>query len=59
MERDRRGYEYARDEYVTMTDEDFEKLPLPSKHTVELAAFVDAEQIEPHLLRKDVLPGAG
>ena len=34
-----------------MTDEDFEKLPLPSKHTVELAAFVDAEQIDPHLLR--------
>jgi DNA end-binding protein Ku len=42
-----RGYEYARDEYVVMTDSDFEKLPLPSKHTVELAAFVDAEQIDP------------
>jgi DNA end-binding protein Ku len=42
-----RGYEYAKDEYVTMTDEDFEKLPLPSKQTVELAAFVDAEQIDP------------
>ena len=42
-----RGYAYARDEYVIMTDEDFEKLPLPSKHTVELSAFVDAEQIDP------------
>ena len=42
-----RGYAYARDEYVIMEDEDFEKLPLPSKHTVELSAFVDAEQIDP------------
>lgn len=42
-----RGYEYAKDEYVVMTDEDFEKLPLPSKRTVELSAFVDAEQIDP------------
>jgi DNA end-binding protein Ku len=42
-----RGYAYARDEYVVMEDEDFEKLPLPSKHTVELSAFVEAEQIDP------------
>jgi DNA end-binding protein Ku len=42
-----RGYEYARDEHVVMTDEDFEKLPLPSKHTVELSAFVNAQQIDP------------
>lgn len=42
-----RGYEYSKDEYVVMTDEDFEKLPLPSKQTVELTAFVDAEQIDP------------
>lgn len=42
-----RGYAYARDEYVVMTDEDFEKLPLPSKHTVELSAFVEAVDIDP------------
>jgi DNA end-binding protein Ku len=42
-----RGYEYARDEHVVMSDEDFEKLPLPSKHTVELSAFVNAQQIDP------------
>jgi DNA end-binding protein Ku len=47
-----RGYEYAKDEYVTMTDEDFEKLPLPSKQTVELTAFVDAEQIDPIYYQK-------
>lgn len=42
-----RGYEYAKDEYVVMEDEDFEKLPLPSKQTVELTAFVEAQQIDP------------
>lgn len=47
-----RGYEYAKDEYVQMTDEDFEKLPLPSKQTVELSAFVDAAQIDPIYYQK-------
>jgi len=42
-----RGYEYEKGEYVVMDDSDFEKLPLPSKHTVELSAFVDASQIDP------------
>jgi DNA end-binding protein Ku len=42
-----RGYEYEKGEYVVMDDSDFEKLPLPSKHTVELSAFVDAAQIDP------------
>lgn len=42
-----RGYEYEKGEYVTMEDADFEKLPLPSKHAVELSAFVDAKQIDP------------
>jgi DNA end-binding protein Ku len=42
-----RGYEYARDQYVILTEEDFEKLPLPSKHTIELEQFVEAEEIDP------------
>jgi DNA end-binding protein Ku len=42
-----RGYEYSKDQYVTLTEEDFEKLPLPSKHTIELSAFVKAEEIDP------------
>lgn len=47
-----RGYEYARDEHVIMTEEDFEKLPLPSKQTVELSAFVNAEEIDPVFYEK-------
>ena len=42
-----RGYEYAKDQYVTLTEEDFEKLPLPSKHTIELSAFVKEDEIDP------------
>ena len=42
-----RGYEYAKDQYVTLTDEDFEQLPLPSKHTIELTAFVEESEIDP------------
>ena len=32
---------------MILTEEDFEKLPLPSRHTIELAQFVDAEEIDP------------
>jgi DNA end-binding protein Ku len=42
-----RGYEYARDQYVVLSEEDFEKIPLPSKHTIELAAFVKDDEIDP------------
>ncbi len=42
-----RGYEYAKDKYVILEESDFEKLPLPSKHTVSLDAFVKAEEIDP------------
>ena len=47
-----RGYEYSRDQYVILTEEDFEKLPLASKHTIELAQFVDAEEIDPVFYEK-------
>jgi DNA end-binding protein Ku len=42
-----RGYQYAKDQYVTLTEEDFEKLPLPSRHTIELNAFVKEDEIDP------------
>jgi DNA end-binding protein Ku len=42
-----RGYEYAKDQYVVLNEEDFEKIPLPSKHTIELAAFVKDQEIDP------------
>ncbi|MEI7924942.1 MAG: Ku protein [Chloroflexota bacterium] len=42
-----KGYEYAKDQYVIVDDEDFEKLPVPSKHTITITAFVAASEIDP------------
>jgi DNA end-binding protein Ku len=42
-----RGYEYAKDQYVTLTEQDFDRLPLPSKHVIDLSAFVEAKEIDP------------
>ncbi len=42
-----KGYEYAKDRYVVLDDEDLEKLPLPTKHTIELTAFVEESEIDP------------
>ena len=42
-----KGYEYAKDRYVVLDDADFENLPLPSKHTIELTAFVREDEIDP------------
>jgi DNA end-binding protein Ku len=42
-----KGYEYAKDQYVIVDDEDFEKLPVPSKHTITITAFVRADEIDP------------
>jgi DNA end-binding protein Ku len=42
-----RGFEYTKGQYVILTDEDFEQLPLPSKHTIELNAFVEEKEIDP------------
>jgi DNA end-binding protein Ku len=42
-----KGYEYAKGQYVELTDEDFESLPIPSKHTLEVASFVKSSEIDP------------
>ncbi len=47
-----RGYEHAKEQHVILTDDDFAKLPLPSKHTIELSAFVRAEEIDPIFYEK-------
>ncbi|MCA1648095.1 MAG: Ku protein [Chloroflexi bacterium] len=42
-----RAFEVSKDQYVEVTDEDLEQLPLPSRHTIELSAFVSAAEIDP------------
>jgi DNA end-binding protein Ku len=47
-----KGYEYAKDHYVLVDESDLEKLPIPSKHTIELTAFVEAKEIDPVFYEK-------
>jgi DNA end-binding protein Ku len=42
-----RAFEYVKDQYVEIEDEDLEKLPIPSKHTIELTSFVKQAEIDP------------
>src|SRR5689334_7121203 len=42
-----RAYEVSKDQYVEITDEDLEQLPLPAKHTIDLSAFVESSEIDP------------
>ena len=42
-----RGYEYAKEQYVVMEPSDFENLPVPSTHTIEISRFIDLTEIDP------------
>jgi|SRR5579859_3673001 len=42
-----RAFEVSKDQYVEVTDEDLEQLPLPARHTIELSAFVKAGEVDP------------
>ena len=42
-----RAFEYTKDQYIEITEEDLENLPVPSKHTIELTSFVKASDIDP------------
>ena len=41
-----KGYQYAKDEYVVLTDEDFEKARVPATQMFEIRAFVPAAEVE-------------
>jgi DNA end-binding protein Ku len=47
-----KGYEYAKEHYVLVDETDLEKLPIPSKHTIELTAFVESKEIDPVFYEK-------
>ncbi|MCA9846729.1 MAG: Ku protein [Dehalococcoidia bacterium] len=48
----KKGYEYAKDQFVILEDEDFEGLPVPSKHTVAITQFVEQSEIDPVFFEK-------
>ena len=42
-----RAYEFAKEQYVIMEDGDFDNLPVPSAHTIEITQFCDLSSIDP------------
>lgn len=42
-----KGYEYSKDNYITMTDSDFDKLKSENDKIIEIIAFVDIKEIDP------------
>jgi DNA end-binding protein Ku len=42
-----KGYEYARDQVVAVTDEELRNLPLPTAKAIEIAGFVPLESVDP------------
>ena len=42
-----RAFEFSKDNYIEISDEDIDSLPVPSKHTIELTSFVKQAEIDP------------
>lgn len=42
-----KGYETSKGKYVIVTDDDFDSLPVPSKHTIEVTSFVHSDEVDP------------
>jgi DNA end-binding protein Ku len=47
-----KGYEYEKDRYVILTDDDFEAIPVESSRSIDIQQFVDLEEIDPMLYKK-------
>lgn len=42
-----RAFEFTKDQYIEISDDDLESMPIPSKHTIELTSFVKQADIDP------------
>ncbi len=42
-----RGYEVSKDQYVVLTDADFENVPIKTSHTINILGFVEAKEVDP------------
>ncbi|MGH2695899.1 MAG: Ku protein [Actinomycetota bacterium] len=47
-----KGYEYEKDRYVILDDEDLEAVPVESTRTIDIAQFVDRSEIDPIYYKK-------
>ncbi len=56
-----KGYEFEEGKYVTLTDEDFERVEAEGTRTIDIESFVDAKDIDPLFFETPyfVLPAKG
>lgn len=47
-----KGYEYEKDRYVILTDDDFEAIPVESSRAIDIQQFVQLEEIDPMQYKK-------
>jgi DNA end-binding protein Ku len=47
-----KGYEYEKDKYVVLTEDDFDKVPVASSRAIDIVQFVDLEDIDPIMYKK-------
>src|SRR5713101_7678294 len=47
-----KGYEYEKDKYVVLEDEDFDAVPVESSRAIDIVQFVDLEDIDPVYYKK-------
>src|SRR5215217_607825 len=47
-----RGYQVTKDQYIVVTDEDLESLPIPSKHTIDIQSMVSSTEVDPVYFEK-------
>jgi DNA end-binding protein Ku len=47
-----KGYEYEKDHYVILTDEDFDAVPVESSRAIDIVQFVDIDEIDPMSYKK-------
>ena len=47
-----KGYEYEKDKYVVLTEEELDSVPVESSRAIDILQFVDAEEIDPIYYKK-------
>ena len=47
-----KGYEYEKDRYVVLTDDDFDAVPVESSRAIDIVQFVELDEIDPILFKK-------
>ena len=47
-----KGYEYSKGHYITIQPDEIANLRIPSRHTLEVAQFVDVDELDPMFFEK-------